>query len=94
MIDFDELFQTVSPTKLQEVGDAMLNGADAKTVRNMFSEVGVELSEEDIAKVSDGVLAKLAEMPVIPEIGEEISLDDLDQVAGGGCGSSQKSCGE
>lgn len=92
MIDFDELFKTVNPTVLREVGEAMLNGADAKTVQAMFAKEGVELSEEDIAKVSGGIVAKLAELPELPEVKQELSKDELDQVAGGGCGGSSGGC--
>lgn len=52
MIDFDKLHKTASPELLQRVGDAMLDGADAKTVKAMFAEEGIELSEVDIAKVT------------------------------------------
>ena len=51
MINFDELFESVSDAKLREVGDAMLNGADAKTVKDMFAEAGYELSEKDTRPV-------------------------------------------
>ena len=43
MIDFDKLFESVDPVKLRQIGKAMVNGADAKTVRGMFAEAGVEL---------------------------------------------------
>lgn len=90
MINFDELFQSMSPAKLREVGDAMLKGADAKTVQGMFAEAGFELSEEDIAKVTPGIVAKLSEES---KTEDELSLDELDQVAGGGC-NRPKACGE
>lgn len=87
MINFDELFETVDEATLRKVGDAMLNGADAQTVKAMFADAGVELDEKDIAKVSPSILAKLAEDP---EMGRELADDELDQVAGGckegGCG--------
>ena len=94
MIDFDELFKTVNPVALREVGEAMLNGADAKTVQAMFAKEGVELSEEDIAKVSGGIVAKLAAMPELPEVKQNLSKDELDQVAGGGCGGGGGGCEE
>ena len=90
MIDFDELFKTVSPALLQRVGDAMLKGADAKTVKGMFAEEGIDLSEEDIAKVSGGIVAELKKAPAT---NRELALDELDQVAGG-CGNKKKACGE
>lgn len=80
MIHFDELFESVSDAKLREVGDAMLNGADAKTVKDMFAEAGYELSEKDIAKVSNGVIANLAKLP---EMERELADEELEQVAGG-----------
>ena len=58
----------------------MLNGADAKTVKDMFAEAGYELSEEDIAKVSNGVIANLAKLP---EMERELADEELEQVAGG-----------
>ena len=91
MIDFDELFKTVNPVALREVGEAMLNGADAKTVQSMFAAAGYDLSEEDIAKVSGGIVAKLAEAPAMKQ---ELSKDELDQVAGGNCGGSSGGCEE
>ena len=94
MIDFDELFKSVSPDTLREVGEAMLNGADAKTVQSMFAAAGYDLSEEDIAKVSGGIVAKLAAMPELPEVKQTLSKDELDQVAGGNCGGSSGGCEE
>ena len=91
MIDFDKLFESVDPVKLRQIGKAMVNGADAKTVRGMFAEAGVELSEEDIAKVSGGIVAKLSEDA---ETERELSDDELDQVAGGGCGTRGGGCEE
>ena len=80
MINFEELFQTVDKQTLQEIGKAMLDGADAKQVKDMFAAAGVELSETDIAKVSGGILAQLA---AADETERELADDELDQVAGG-----------
>ena len=80
MIDFDELYRTASPALLERVGNAMLDGADAKTVKSMFAEEGIELSEVDIAKVTPGIVRELSKEL---EDDQELSLDDLDQAAGG-----------
>ena len=79
MIDFDELHRTASPELLESVCNAMLNGADAKTVKAMFAEEGIELSEVDIAKVTPGIVRDLSK----DKSWQELSLDDLDQAAGG-----------
>ena len=80
MINFEELFKTVDEATLRKVGDAMLNGADAQTVKAMLADAGVELSEADIAKVAQGIVDKLA---ADSEMERELSDDELDQVAGG-----------
>ena len=80
MIDFDELHKTASPQLLESVCNAMLDGADAKTVKAMFAEEGIELSEVDIAKVTPGIARELSKEL---DDDQELSLDDLEHAAGG-----------
>ena len=58
----------------------MLDGADAKTIKAMFAEEGIELSEVDIAKVTPGIVAELSKEL---DDDQELSLDDLEHAAGG-----------
>ncbi|MCR4871148.1 MAG: hypothetical protein K5859_07615 [Atopobiaceae bacterium] len=90
MIDFEKIFEEVPSEKLEEIGQALLDGATADKVKAMFAEDGFDLSLEDINKVSAGVIAKLQKRD---EEVRELADDELEQVAGG-CSDDNTSCSE
>lgn len=60
---------------------ALPDGADAKQLQELLAAQGIELDEKDIAKVSSGIIAKIAnDTDASPPLSDE----DLEAVAGGG----------
>ena len=83
MIDFEHIAKTMPEAELEKVGQALLDGADAQQVKALFAAQGIELSEEDISKVMPGIIKQIA---ADPEKGEELSDEELENVAGGWLG--------
>lgn len=81
MIDFEQVLQAIPEKELKKIEEALLGGADAKQLQELFAAQGVELGEEDIAKVSSGIIAKIANDT---DTSSPLSDEDLEAVAGGG----------
>ena len=91
MIDFEHIAQTVPEAELDKIGQALLDGADSQKVKEIFAAQGVELSEKDIAKVMPGIIRKLA---ADPRVSQELSEEELDEMAGGRNWLGGKECGK
>ena len=80
MIDFEQVINTVPKEGLKKIEKALLDGADAKQLKELFAAQGVELDDGDIAKVSSGIIAKIANDP---DVSTPLSDAELEAVAGG-----------
>lgn len=83
MIDFEYIAKTMPEAELEKVRQALLDGASAQQVKELFAAQGIELSEKDISKVMPGIIRQLA---ADPEKSEALSDEELDNVAGGWLG--------
>ena len=83
MIDFEHIAKTMAEAELVKIGQALLDGADAQQVKELFAAQGIELSEEDISKVMPGIIKQLVDDS---EKSEELSDEELETVAGGWLG--------
>lgn len=81
MIDFSQVIQALPEEELKKIEKALFDGADAKQIKELFAAQGVELDEEDVAKVSSGIIAKIVNDP---DMSSPLNDAELDEVAGGG----------
>lgn len=80
MIDIKQVLQAVPEEELKKIEKALLDGADATQLKELLAAQGVELDENEISEVSNGIIAKIANDP---EVGIPLSDEELSQVAGG-----------
>lgn len=80
MIDIEQVVNATPKEELEKIEQAMLDGADAKQIKDLFAAQGIDLDEKDIAKVSGSIISKILNDP-----SKSMSLTDeeLDSVAGG-----------
>ena len=81
MIDFEQVIKALPEDGLKTIEKALLDGADAKQLKELFAAQGIELAEEDISKVSNGIIARIANDP---DMSTSLSDEELNAVAGGG----------